>query len=67
VSRETVEVIALVYGLAEIAAMLDVHPRTITRWEEHKKFPQRLKIGRDVVYDRVEFDQWWKDRHGKAG
>ena len=66
-SRETVEVISLVYRLGEVAGLFGVSERTITRWEESGQFPRRLKFGRGVVYDRVEVDQWFADRHGKAG
>lgn len=56
----------LVYRLAEVARMLGVSSRTITRWEESGLFPRRLNFVSVRVYDRGEVDRWFEGRHRKV-
>jgi integrase/predicted DNA-binding transcriptional regulator AlpA len=63
----SVEAERLVYRLSEVAVMVGVDPKTITRWEEKGKFPRRLDFDSIVVYDRGEVDVWFQKRHRKAG
>ena len=37
--------------IATLAANLCVHPRTITKWVEDKKFPQPIRLNGRVLWD----------------
>jgi predicted DNA-binding transcriptional regulator AlpA len=63
----SVEAERLTYRVSDVAEMVGVDVRTIKRWEEAGKVPRRLDFESIVVYDRAEIDQWWADRHRKAG
>lgn len=42
----------------EIAALLDVSRRTLSRWNRLRKGPPRVKVGRSVFYRRHAFNEW---------
>src|SRR5262249_33538080 len=52
-----------VFRLPRVAAILDVHPRTILRWIDDLNFPKPVKLGKAAIAWRAdEVEAWVKDR-----
>lgn len=47
---------------AELAAYLRMPPETVRYWRHIGKGPRSFKIGRRVLYDRAEVEQWIADQ-----
>ena len=43
---------------ADLAAVLQISERTLSRWAQLGEGPPRTKIGRRVLYRRTAFNEW---------
>ncbi|MBB1492004.1 helix-turn-helix domain-containing protein [Paracoccus sp. MC1854] len=43
---------------ADVAALLGVSPRTLSRWHAQRVGPARCKLGRTVLYRRTAVEAW---------
>jgi predicted DNA-binding transcriptional regulator AlpA len=47
---------------AQVAAMLNISPRTLQAWRLQGRGPEYMKLGRAVRYDRRVVDAWMAER-----
>jgi len=43
---------------AQVAEMLGISPRTLSRWHAQRVGPPRCKLGRKVLYRKAAIDAW---------
>ncbi|WP_216598417.1 helix-turn-helix domain-containing protein [Phaeobacter sp. 11ANDIMAR09] len=43
---------------SQVAELLNVSKRTLSRWHAHRVGPSRVKVGRTILYRRAAVDAW---------
>jgi len=61
--RETVMTIRLL-TTEEVAARFRTSPATVRYWRHIGIGPDGVRVGRRVLYDEQEVDQWWQSKVG---